>query len=498
MKSFKYGKINTSNIYKGVGEAVVDPNILTYMNSSAFCNSTTGSINSMFAREVILGLHKYRAQLFVNRDNSYWHWELEFNSANFRKLLDGRPPVIYPEVTVYYGEIDEGDNYAPEKTNGKTVYKYDIYDYQSGIYNMISVLTNSGYAFFECPKYYGNTLTYEPKSYRYNNLKEKIDYRVDGKSYKPISKEKNDWWYRYEQIKDYQYTNIYPLYAGTFPVNPPYPVNTFIHQFFDTKWTNYGTALLQSRVITSYTSTGDSLTTLEWYEYNNRNQLIWKDIANSGGKSITTVYQYPEINKNGSTPDVIRELVNQNMLTTVIEQKTETWPSGKVISGYKIDYKQFTAGILPEKLYELKDATSVLSTQVLSYQGNRPQEVVTQDGVHTVYIWREYDYPIAEIKNATLAQVNSAVQSVFGISLETLVTQFANPDVTKLKNLKNNANLSNAFVTTYTYGAWGKVTSVTDPANKTIYYNYDGFGRLKEIKDDNNKKIEDYEYNYKK
>lgn len=502
MKNFRYGKtyfearednnkfaymaLQRPNIHTGVGEAVVDPNILTYMN---YRRKMLGSTS--IVREMVLGLHnvnEFDTNLLFK--DECWYWECEFSSANFRKLLNGRPPVIYPEVTVYYGEIGDDYYYTPEKTTGKTVYKYDFYDCRSDNYDH-NTSTVPCHVFFECPVYYGHTLAYESKSYRYNNLKEKIDYRIDGQSYEPINREKNDWRYESIRIKDYQYTNPYTLYYDY------YPSDVRIFEFFKEKWTYYGTALLQSRTITSYTSAGDSLITLEEYGYNrgddgSKNLLGSKQIANSEGKGIITFYEYPEINSNGTTPDVIRNLVNRNMLATVIEQKTEAWPSGKVIAGYKIDYKQFPSGIYPEKLYELKDATSVLSTEVLSYKGNRPQEVVTQDGVHTVYLWRGYDYLMAEIKNATLAQVSNAVQGIFGTSIDNANLQ----DITKLNSLRNNSNLSNALVTTYTYGSWRKVTSITDPHGVTVTYEYDGFGRLKTIKDANGKKVEEYEYNY--
>ena len=290
---------------------------------------------------------------------------------------------------------------------------------------------------------------------------------------------------------DYQYTSPYRI--------PYYPYfYTKVSEFFQAKYINYGSALFSSRTTTSYSSTGNnSITLTDTYSYTNpRYQLERKIMA----QAVEEKYFYPEINPNGSTPAVIQNMVAKNIIAPIVNQVTKT--GGKEVSGYKVDYKEFTPEnttvIMPEKLYELEDTTYVLSTQVLSYtkHGN-PQEVVARDGVHTVYLWSyNYRHLIAEIKNTTLAQVSNAVQSVFGMSIEALAAQ--NPDVNTLKNLRNNANLNNALVTTYTYGPWRKVTSVTDPRGVTITYEHDSFGRLKTIKDVDDKKVEEYEYNYKK
>ena len=56
-----------------------------------------------------------------------WEWECTFSAFNFQRLLNGRPAVVYPEVTVYYLK-DGATQFSPENCNGKTVYQYDIYE----------------------------------------------------------------------------------------------------------------------------------------------------------------------------------------------------------------------------------------------------------------------------------------------------------------------------------------------------------------------------------
>ena len=395
--NFQYPAYITPNLHTGVGEAVVDPNILTYMNYTSTWYDVSGYfMGALPIRNMILGLDEYGEYTSFYNPFNYTpistagelYWECEFSSSNFRKLVNGRPPVIYPEVTVYYGEIGEYDAYTPLKTTGKTVYKYDIYD----VYGYETKDT----VFFEALKSYGNTLSYEAKSYRYNNLKEKTDYRMYGEYYQLAIKEINEWISSYYRVGSYIYKNPYPM--------PHYPLNITVRSFFDGKYDHYGISLLSSRNTTTFDDASGSVTLYESYSYNDKFLLKQKSVTNSNGQIVADEYFYPEIKTSGTpSPDIITKMVNKNMLTPIINKVTSTrnspTASWKSISGYKIDYKEFnpenTLVIMPEKMSELEDNVYVLKTQVLSYtkHGN-PQETVTKDNINTVYLWGyNYQYP---------------------------------------------------------------------------------------------------------
>lgn len=111
-------------------------------------------------------------------------------------------------------------------------------------------------------------------------------------------------------------------------------------------------------------------------------------------------------------------------------------------------------------------------------------------------------YPILEIKNATYADVEAAVKSVFGVASIDELSQknFKESEqkdlISKLKLLEKYSTLKNAIVTGYTYKPLVGMTSKTEPSGKTTYYEYDDSNRLKLTHDHNGNIIESFEYNY--
>jgi YD repeat-containing protein len=154
-------------------------------------------------------------------------------------------------------------------------------------------------------------------------------------------------------------------------------------------------------------------------------------------------------------------------MSTILESRTVTHSSGTFdVIGYKKDYDIFDGRIYPFILYKLSISNGIGSNyeeeqQVLSYTSNGcPCEIVDRSGIHTVYIWGHSDrYLLAEIKNATLLQVQAASQSG--------------------SNIRD--ALPNSLVTTWTHSPMVGITSQTDPSGVSTYYNYDSLGRLSEV-----------------
>lgn len=497
IRTFAYGKGDANHRHTGLGEAVVDPNVMTY--------STGNSCATFPIRYTLAGLNPYGQRVQFNDPfanligmEGAWGWECSFGVGNFRRVLNGRMPVVYSEVTEYHGDIYSDYPSAPQKTTGKTVYKYDIYD------NM-----TPDTLFFERVKFYGNSPSYESRKFRYNILLEKTDYTYRNSIYKMVRSDTYQRIPHYQLVYNYQYTNACH-------VESPQYTNAILQDFFTQKPCYIGGYELTSHM-TKYEDPTYGVTCSESFQYNIRNQLIQKTSSGSAGQLVSTYYSYPEA-EGGS---VMEAMVEKNMISPVLQERVRSTlytgtTTGKLdVSGTKTDYAAYTVGgntlYLPSKVYALDAVTNgtdsgyVLSGEVLAYSANgNPRETVSADGVHTVYLWSYDDrYLIAEIRNATSAQAASAVSAVFGKTVDELALE-ASPDSGKLKALRTNANLAGAFVTTFTHRPLVGVTSMTDPAGKTTYYTYDGMGRLLEtyyyegntVSDANRRTLQQYEYQY--
>ncbi len=514
MKTYRYGKtcrqayledgydywsyVNTPDSHTGLGEAVIDPTILSYASYTFYWTEGYST------RNMILGLnangqrlpfiHPFRTGSMANHE---WSWECTFSVSNFRRILNGRTPVVYSDITVYHGDIEENGLYTPWKTSGKTESKYDIY------------VANTDHVFFETPQYYGNVMSYEAKPYLYNLLKEKNDYKYDGSGFSIVRKEKRNWNFIFRSVYEYEFGNTYPEYH--------YPMHTTIGDLLISKSPRLGHSLLSSTLITTYDTGGNSIAESEGYSYNSRDQLIEKRVQNSNSQNFRTTFTYPQAPATGTTPAIIQQLLDKNMIAPVLNQvKSVQYPQPvyEDASGYQINYQAFapegTSILMPAELYELDakspTGTYVLKDKIISYSlhGN-PVEVVSREGLNSVFLWSyNYRYLIAEVKNATYAQVESAVQSVFGVDIQTLAKQ-SQPDESKLRSLKNHANLNQALVSTYTYKPLVGATSMTDPSGIVTYYDYDGLGQLKEVyyyegnvvSAANKRVVQQYKYNYR-
>ncbi len=114
----------------------------------------------------------------------------------------------------------------------------------------------------------------------------------------------------------------------------------------------------------------------------------------------------------------------------------------------------------------------------------------------TTYLWSYNNkYPVAKIENATYVQVSTALGGSFINTLALATNQATIGNY--LSQLRNtlSANLPAAFVSTYTFKPFG-ISSETDQAGKTVYYEYDSFGRLKLIRDFENNIVKKTEYHY--
>lgn len=451
--------------HTGYGEPVVDPNILTYCSFAPSAPLPT-SFHYMLLGLSPAGRNESFTNPFATAFNG-WYWECRFSPLNFRKLLHGRTAVAYPEITVYHGEVGDACS-TPEKTTGKTVYKYNLYKTHQ----------NNDTTYFEAPQLFGNVYACEEYKYKRDLLQEKLEYVFEADSFQLVRRESYTYNHPTAFVWGYLFANIYaPAY---------YPGNQPISTLFRTKGDVYGGSLLAEKDVKVYLKNGVQDLS-ESYSYNSRHQMKTQSRYNL--KYTRTDYVYPQASDTASAAEL--QMVERNMISPVLSSHTYTLSTPSSDSdGYRVDYNVFTVGgaelLLPERLYKLGIGGTAPGFEevehVLSYSSNgNPKEAVGRDGTHTVYLWSYNDrYLVAEIRNATSAQVETAVQALFATGVDGLAAQ-ASPDAQKLGQLRSQPSLSDALVTVRTYKPLVGVTSETDPAGSSTFYDYDALGRLTEV-----------------
>lgn len=212
------------------------------------------------------------------------------------------------------------------------------------------------------------------------------------------------------------------------------------------------------------------------YTYNLNQLLSKKRIFSSDNQEITENYSY--LNQT-SYPMLTSRIVND-----VFENKRfEYYTNNK----YQIQNI---------KLYTNYDYESQRSVTFDNYTAYGRPGYITDEARKVVYIWSyKGQYPIAEIKNATYAQVKNVISQA---NLDKIADAYT--PTTEQMNLVNSLRLQlpEAHVTTYTYQPLVGMKSVTDPLGITIYYSYHDDGRLAEIyriEEGNKITLQRYDYN---
>ena len=433
-----------SNEHIGYGEPVVDPNILTYTQIKS-SSDVTSKISRM-----LIGKSNPSDFSGLGDFNGKSGYLCSFSPLHFRSLLQGREPVVYSVITEYHGQM--GDNIAPQNTSGKTVYEYQIYDNTGSVPDSV----------YNVPlRWEGNTLLVEGSAYKKDYLKKKTDYTYyyyNGTYYPTtLQTETYDYSLYHRTAQSYMLANNFDYDWFSYYGNS----GTFRIGFVNNP-VSAGSYLMTKKVVTK-----DGITTTENTTYNAYGLVASQSFT--GAKPHTTTITYPESGHSS----IENLLCSRHMYSCVMKSLTKS--TGYIpydVSGYMLDYTDSGSGILPNKLSNQSVVNGVScgfeeELQVTSYSANgNPLEVLDRSGMYTTYVWGYDDrYLVAEVKNARLSTVNSALTALSG----------------NVAGLRTHSSLSNAMVTTWTYLPLVGITSQTDPSGVSTYYDYDGLGRLKEI-----------------
>jgi len=398
------------------------------------------------------------------------------------------------------------------------------------------------------PYVYGDRIPGTPYTNGFGNGEElsRTSFRYDGANYIKIAESeyhyKNDDTRMDNSLEGFtasvrmQFSAPFDIWTTT---NTEYNLNKFYQK---SKW-----RYIDQTIEKQYDQNGQNpLETVTNYYYDNPDhlQLSRTETYTSDDRTILTTTYYPDdiktasilqddssINGGGFSAtsfDAIHRMIYGDLHQIAIPVQTETIvkdPNGNELSR-SMQRTNFSAPltntdiILPSDLQTLKgtyNPTSNLFQERIAYksyyENGNIREVSKTDGTRILYVWGYGDqYPIAKIENATyetgkpnslttgqLDQIDAAVSASDLDDSRCTDLDPANCNEKDLRTALNvlRGSLSNAQVTTYTYDPLVGVTSITDPKGYTVYYDYDDFNRLKQVKDANGKIVTENEYHYK-
>lgn len=396
-------------------------------------------------------------------------------------------PVFYNEVTEY---VDNQNQKA-----GKTVYSY--------IQNIADIRNEYPYKLIgdDLPRFFHPYKNYDPGLFNPLLKSEKV-YAFSNNQYVLKKETANDYsfidkgrfvygvsigfrdqlidfgspsglsYYPYESLEEYVRENV-----------AYYNMEAFRHFY-----------LLSSTVITDYNENGNIIAKKN-YSYDAEYRLltpIKTTVENSNGTRIEDSATY-SFNMN-TYP--YKEMVLQNILSPVIKH-TKSNKVGQLSVVENIYRKEGSIFVIDS----INSGITGKMESRLNYrnydQYSNPLYISKDNAIQVVYLWSyNGQYPIAEIKNASYADVEKVVKTLFGVSDINALSKLDKPNETTLKSENLQKALPNALVTTYTYQPLVGMTSMTDPRGVTTTYEYDSFGRLKTAKDASGKVINTYDYHY--
>ena len=235
--------------------------------------------------------------------------------------------------------------------------------------------------------------------------------------------------------------------------------------------------------------------------------------SNQGDNVLVTEMYYPQ---DFTTSTLRTAMLNANFvgvpLETVSKRVNTTTNIEKVIGA---DYQiyDFTTKLRLQQIKKLNIDASITSGFQYAKDGTPDSRYTTEISFNnyddkgnireytlrgtrkSAFLWGYKSlYPLAEIKEATFAQVTTALAS-FGQTPATLASQENETTLQSYIGQLRTA-LPNAFVNAYTYIPLVGLSTVTDFNGYKTLYEYDAFKRLQTVKDHLGNVLKNYSYQY--
>ncbi len=245
---------------------------------------------------------------------------------------------------------------------------------------------------------------------------------------------------------------------------------------------------VSSSIVTHYESNGNiTIITSNSYDNADHCQITQKSVINSDGLEQKTRWRYPQDYGYVSN---FNTLIGKEIKAKPIDVRT--YIGSQLSSGIQIKYNDYG---LPTDIYNAEPIGTDIGfsssnpytfthKEWFSYNNNSIRQITPEDDFSTVYLWDvTRNYLMAKIDNA---------------GFKSVLLEEGHPCTYSSKTLYNSlkALLPNALITTFSHKPLVGVTQQTDPYGVTTYFDYDNFGRLSTVKNDDGKLLKKYDYHY--
>ncbi|WP_089900634.1 hypothetical protein [Chitinophaga arvensicola] len=242
----------------------------------------------------------------------------------------------------------------------------------------------------------------------------------------------------------------------------------------------------------TYYNNGQELTKITNFQYKdyNKNFIASSTYSNSKGEIVLDSVMYVQDFK-GTSP-VVDTMINRNMLGITLENVKKV--GGVQVSREKTTYdlwnnKAIVAPLKEERALMAGAMETEATYEAYDLYGN-PLQFRGKDGIVTSLVWGyNNSYPVGKGVGLTYSSLAAVINN--GI-----VANPANDYTLRKEADKWRNSFPNAFIISNTYNPLIGITSQTGVTGNVSYYEYDGQGRLKTIRDKDSNVVRLLEYKY--
>jgi YD repeat-containing protein len=302
-------------------------------------------------------------------------------------------------------------------------------------------------------------------------------------------------------------TRHHPCYGHTvgYPIYNIDISNLDIVKYKNLSYWNY----LDYSTTTKYDQNGfNPIISTTRYAYDNpaHIQLTRTETKASNSDSLKSKTYYPQDVQNQYS--YMDSLISHYRIAEKI--KEEKYVNGQIVSTMLVKYNDWGNNIYKPWYISSSTYSNPLEPRSRFYKIDNtnwnPLEFSKEDDVHLSYVWGyQKTKPVIEGKGVSFDDLSTAV-NLTNSNLDQLLSSTGIGDLTLQtqrddwrefnKNLRNQPLLLNAMITTYTYKPLVGLSSTTDPNGITTYYEYDTYGRLIFVRDNDYNIVKKYDYHY--